>query len=121
MNVIKYVKKGYILGLAALYHDVGKIYPEYKNGKIRFINHEHIGAEIVETLFPKLKIDSKTTKAVKYLVEKHMSLHKLHDLSKKSLRRFIREIPSEINRQDLYDLCNADCLGTLKSENEVHL
>ena len=38
----------------------------------------------------------------------------LKDLSKKSLRRFIREIPSNELRYMLYDLCNADCLGTVQ-------
>ena len=113
MNVIKYVKAGYEIGLAALYHDVGKIYPEFKNGKVRFINHEKIGGEIIEKLFPTLKFDNETTKNVKFLVENHMKLHKLKDLSKRSLRRFIREIPTDILRYQLYDICNADCLGTL--------
>ena len=113
MNVIRYVKKGYEIGLAALYHDVGKIYPEFKNGKVRFINHEFIGGKIIDKIFPEMKIDSETTKNVKFLVENHMKLHKMHDLSKKSIRKFIREIPTDNLRYELYDLCNADCLGTL--------
>lgn len=113
MNVIKYVKKGYEIGLAALYHDVGKIYPEFKNGKVRFINHEYIGGKIIDRIFPEMKIDVETTKNVKFLVENHMKLHKMHDLSKKSIRKFIREIPTDNLRYELYDLCNADCLGTL--------
>ena len=60
-----------------------------------------------------MKIDSETTKNVKFLVENHMKLHKMHDLSKKSIRKFIREIPTDNLRYELYDLCNADCLGTL--------
>jgi len=114
MAVIKFAKKGYINGLAALYHDVGKINPEYKNGKIRFINHEFKGANIVNKLFPELKFDSETTKSVEFLIRNHMKLHMLKDLSKKSLRRFIREIPSNELRYMLYDLCNADCLGTVQ-------
>ena len=90
MNVIKYVKKGYEIGLAALYHDVGKIYPEFKNGKVRFINHEYIGGKIIDKIFPEMKIDVETTKNVKFLVENHMKLHKMHDLSKKSIRKFVR-------------------------------
>jgi len=113
MNVIKYVKKGYEIGLAALYHDVGKIHPEFKNGKVRFINHEYIGGKIIDKIFPEMKIDVETTKNVKFLVENHMKLHKMHDLSKKSIRKFIREIPTDNLRYELYDLCNADCLGTL--------
>lgn len=113
MNVIQYVKKGYEIGLAALYHDVGKIYPEFKNGKVRFINHEYIGGKIIDKIFPEMKIDSETTKNVKFLVENHMKLHKMHDLSKKSIRKFVREIPTDNLRYELYDLCNADCLGTI--------
>lgn len=114
MAVLKFAKKGYVNSLAALYHDVGKIKPEYKNGKIRFINHEYIGAKIVNKLFPEMKIDNDTTKAVEFLIKNHMKLHLLKDLSKKSLRRFIREIPSNELRYMLYDLCNADCLGTIQ-------
>ena len=114
MAVLKFTKKGYINGLAALYHDVGKIKPEYKNGKVRFIHHEFIGSKIVNKLFPEMKIDNDTTKVVEFLIANHMKLHLLKDLSKKSLRRFIREIPSNELRYMLYDLCNADCLGTVQ-------
>lgn len=114
MAVLKFAKKGYVNGLAAIYHDVGKIKPEYKDGKIRFINHEFIGAKIVQKLFPEMKIDNETSKSVVFLIKNHMKLHMLKDLSKKSLRRFIREIPSNELRFELYDLCNADCLGTVQ-------
>lgn len=119
MAVLKFAKKGYVNGLAALYHDVGKIKPEYKDGKVRFINHEFIGAKIVRNLFPEMKIDSDTTKAVVFLIANHMKLHLLKDLSKKSLRRFIREIPSNELRFMLYDLCNADCLGTVQKVDGI--
>ena len=114
MAVLKFAKKGYLNGLAALYHDVGKNRPEYKNGKIRFLNHEFIGAKIVKNLFPEMKIDNETSKSIVFLIANHMKLHMLKDLSKKSLRRFIREIPSNELRYMLYDLCNADCLGTVQ-------
>ena len=119
MAVLKFTKKGYLNGLVSLYHDVGKIYPEHKNGKIRFIHHEHIGAEIVSTLFYELKIDNETIKNAVFLIDNHMKLHLLKDLSKKSLRRFIREIPSNELRFSLYDLCNADCLGTIQEVDGI--
>lgn len=119
MAVLKFAKKGYVNGLAAIYHDVGKIKPEYKNGKIRFINHEFIGAKIVQNLFPEMKIDNETSKYVVFLIKNHMKLHMLKDLSKKSLRRFIREIPSNELRYSLYDLCNADCLGTVQEKDGI--
>jgi poly(A) polymerase len=114
MAVLRFAKPGFINGLAAIYHDVGKIYPENKNGKIRFIHHEKIGAKIVSQIFPEMKIDNDTTKNVVFLVRNHMKLHQLKDLSKKNLRRFIRDIPSNELRFMLYDLCNADCLGTVQ-------
>ena len=114
MAVLRFASVGYENGLAALYHDVGKIYLEYKNGKVRFINHEFIGANIVKNLFPTLKFDITTTKNVIFLIENHMKLHRLYDLSKRSLRKFIREIPSDDLRFKLYDLCNADALGTVQ-------
>jgi poly(A) polymerase len=114
MAVLRFAKPGFINGLAAIYHDVGKIYPENKNGKIRFIHHEKLGAKIVSQIFPEMKIDNDTTKNVVFLVRNHMKLHQLKDLSKKNLRRFIRDIPSNELRFMLYDLCNADCLGTVQ-------
>ena len=54
MAVLKFAKKGYVNGLAAIYHDVGKNNPEYKNGKVRFIHHEYIGSKIVNKLFQNL-------------------------------------------------------------------
>lgn len=119
LAVLKFTKKGYINGLAALYHDVGKIYPEYKNGKVRFINHEFIGGKIVRDLFPEMKIDNETTNIVRFLISNHMKLHNMHDLSKKSIRRFIREIGSDLNRFALYDLCKADCLGTVQLKDGI--
>ena len=119
MAVLRFASVGYENGLAALYHDVGKIYPEYKNGKVRFINHEFIGANIVNNLFPTLKFDITTTKNVIFLIENHMKLHRLYDLSKRSLRKFIREIPSDDLRFKLYDLCNADALGTVQIIDDI--
>ena len=114
MAVLRFTKPGFINGLAAIYHDIGKINPEYKNGKVRFIHHEKVGAKILKELLPSMKIDNNSSNDIIFLVNNHMKLHLLPDLSKKSLRRFIREIPSNELRFALYDLCNADCLGTVQ-------
>jgi putative nucleotidyltransferase with HDIG domain len=93
MAVLRFAKPGFINGLAAIYHDVGKIYPENKNGKIRFIHHEKIGAKIVSQIFPEMKIDNDTTKNVVFLVRNHMKLHQLKDLrSWKRMRKFVAKV-----------------------------
>jgi hypothetical protein len=77
-----------------------------------FYNHEFIGGKIVRELFPMLKFDNYTTNTVRFLINHHMRLHNLtiHS-SKKSFRKFIREINTTELRTLLYNLSNADRLG----------
>jgi hypothetical protein len=42
-----------------------------------------------------------------------MKMHQLVELNDKNIRRFIAETESDEKRQYLFDLCNADSLGTL--------
>lgn len=117
LSVLQNIDIGMVNSLAGLYHDVGKIYPEHKNGKIRYINHEKIGVKLAEKYLKEMKYDNDTINDVKFLIGNHMLLHNLKDLSKKSLRRIIRKFPSDDIRFKLYSLCDADCKGTMYIKN----
>jgi poly(A) polymerase len=117
LAVLQNIDTGMVNSLAGLYHDVGKIYTEHKNGKIRYLNHEKIGAKLAEKYLKEMKYDLNTINDVKFLIENHMLLHTLKDLSKKSLRRVIRKFPSDDLRFKLYSLCDADCRGTMSIVN----
>jgi poly(A) polymerase len=62
------------LALGILFHDVGKK-PTAKvdpNGRIRFNEHESVGAEMAEKIMTSLRYDNKTIANVKELVRHHM-------------------------------------------------
>ncbi len=105
-----------ILVLAGLYHDVGKAMTQKvdANGKIRFLEHEHVGRELVEKRAKALKLSSQETERVVTIVKHHMrpSLlsHSDEFPSKKAVYRFFHD-----TREAGVDICilsMADILAT---------
>jgi len=94
------------LALAILFHDVGKK-PTSKtdeNGRIRFNEHESVGAEMAEKIMTGLRYDNKTIGNVKELVRHHMQFkdvpHMKTSTLKKMMQRstFLKEL--ELHRID---------------------
>lgn len=113
--VLKNAKPGLVNSLAALFHDVGKNEKtrEEVDGKVRFIGHEFLGKRMAWNILHQMKFPHDIIKDVCFLIEKHMLIHMLKDLSDKNIRKFLRNCETEEKRQMLFDLVNADCLGTV--------
>lgn len=75
------------LRLAILFHDVGKtLTRSVENGKIMFINHEIVSANIFnETLGSYTGLENKTKKQIEFLIENHMRFP-LFESKKKIIR-----------------------------------
>ena len=110
------------LQIAALLHDIGKNEKTFDNldGKKRFIGHEFLGSKLAKKRLEQLKFTTDEINKISFLIEHHMDVHKLEDVSDKSLRRFIRNTGKY--KDDLFILVDADGAGTLffdKTKKEV--
>ncbi len=110
------------LQIAALLHDIGKNEKTHDNvgGKQRFIGHEFLGSKLAKNHLTKLKFSNSEVDKISFLIEHHMDIYKLEDVSDKSLRRFIRN--AKDFKDDLFKLVDADGEGTLyfdKNKKEV--
>lgn len=73
LKVLENTEPNIYLRLAALFHDIGKPrkFSIDENGVGHFYNHPEAGADIFEKIANRLKIDKKTKRVVKALIEKH--------------------------------------------------
>jgi poly(A) polymerase len=80
------------LALGILMHDVGKK-PTSKvdeNGRIRFNEHESIGADMSEQIMTGLRYDNKTIHVVRELVQHHMQFKDVPHMRVSTLRRMMQ-------------------------------
>jgi poly(A) polymerase len=105
-----------ILILAGLYHDTGKAKTQKvdENGRIRFIEHEHIGRELVEKRGKGLKLSNQEVERLETIVKYHMrpSLlsHSKEFPSKRAVYRFFHDTGEA--GVDICILSMADVLAT---------
>ena len=108
------------LALGVLFHDVGKK-PTAKvdeNGRIRFNEHESVGAVMTEEIMTGLRYDNKTIETVRELVKYHMQfkdvLHMRPSTLKRMMARSTFSLELELHRIDCAsshgDLSNYDFL-----------
>jgi poly(A) polymerase len=79
------------LALGILFHDVGKK-PTAKvdeNGRIRFNEHESVGAEMAERIMTGLRYDNKTIETVRELVQHHMQFKDVPHMRSSTLKRMM--------------------------------
>jgi poly(A) polymerase len=80
------------LALGILFHDVGKR-PTAKvdeNGRIRFNEHESVGADMAEKIMTDLRYDNKTIHQVKELVQHHMQFKDVARMKTSTLKRMMQ-------------------------------
>jgi poly(A) polymerase len=94
------------LALGVLLHDVGKK-PAAKvdeNGRIRFNEHESIGADMAEQIMTGLRYDNKTIQVVRELVQHHMQFKDVPHMRPSTLKRMMArptfELELELHRID---------------------
>jgi len=104
-------KKFTFLKLAIFLHDIGKSETKVVdiNGRIRFYNHQKVGAEKTENICENLRLSNKATNYLVKMIEKHMRIPNLLGLEKitdRATYRLIREAGDELI--DLILLCYVD-------------
>jgi poly(A) polymerase len=94
------------LALGVLFHDVGKK-PTSKtdeNGRIRFNEHESVGANMTEQIMADLRYDNKSIETVKELVQHHMQFKDVPHMRASTLKRMMArptfELELELHRID---------------------
>lgn len=111
------------LALGVLFHDVGKK-PTAKadeNGRIRFNEHESVGAGMAEQIMTGLRYDNKSIETVKELVQHHMQFKDVTRMKPSTLKRMMARptfpLELELHRIDCAsshgDLTNHDYLKHL--------
>ena len=96
------------LAMGVLLHDIGKPATYSKTDRIRFNDHAHVGAEIVEELCLRFKFSTKATEKIVTLVKEHMKFFDVERMKKSTLKRFLRQE----HFADLLELHRLDCLGS---------
>jgi poly(A) polymerase len=103
------------LALGVLFHDVGKK-PTAKvdeNGRIRFNEHESVGADMTERIMTGLRYDNKTIQTVRELVQYHMQFKDVPRMRSSTLKRMMARptFPLEL---ELHRIDCASSHGDLK-------
>lgn len=113
-------KKDPILRLVGFFHDIGKPVSYQTNGDGSFIDHEKIGADLVESIFKRFRFTNKETLRAKNLVRFHMrALSGLK--SGKSVRKLIKDLSThEIKFQDFFKLRMADKKANLSVDRKPY-
>lgn len=95
-----------VLALGVLFHDIAK--PDTFNvdetGRIRFNQHEHIGAEKTEEIMKRLRFSNRMIEDVCVLVKNHMAFKDTMNMRVAKLKRFMAretfELEMELHRID---------------------
>ncbi len=96
------------LALGALLHDVGKPVTITYEDRIRFNNHEKVGAEMAEAICRRLRMSNHETARVGWLVAQHMRLTHIPHMRESKRKRFVRED----GFGELLELGRLDCLAS---------
>ena len=109
----------FTLALGALLHDVGKPPTQTFEDRIRFNEHEKVGAEMTEAICRRLKLSNEEREHVVWLVRQHMRIAAMPNMREAKRKRLVREPGFD----ELLLLNKADSLGsmgTLENWNWIH-
>lgn len=86
--------------LGVLFHDIGK--PPTKSveadGRIRFFDHENIGAELARRVLRRLRYSEDLIGTVALLVSEHMRLNSMPSITDSAARRIVRDLGPDLER-----------------------
>lgn len=98
----------FTLAMGALLHDIGKPATQTYEDRIRFNQHEKVGAEMTEAICRRLRLSNDETERIVWLVAQHMRIAVSPDMREAKRRRLIREEGFE----ELLELMRADCMAS---------
>lgn len=96
------------LAFGALLHDVGKPETMTFEDRIRFNNHDKVGAKIAENVCKRLRMSNNDTERIVWLVDQHMRLAHIPQMRESKVKRFVREP----GFHELLQLGRLDCLAS---------
>lgn len=96
------------LAFGALLHDVGKPPTQTFEDRIRFNEHERVGAVMAESICRRLRMSNEATERITWLVAQHMRLASIPQMKESKRKRFVREEGFD----ELLALCRLDCLAS---------
>jgi poly(A) polymerase len=107
---------------SALLHDIAKPHTEgFKDGKLHFLGHDAMGAEMASGIARRLKMSNDRRKSICGLIHLHQrvsaAMEDSSTASMRVLRRLVRECEERGCRiEDLIDLFGADCSSAKESK-----
>jgi poly(A) polymerase len=96
------------LALGVLLHDIGKPATFEVKDRIRFNNHDTVGARMAEEILTGLRFPRKTVYRVVALVESHLKFMNVMEMRQSTLKRFIKD-PDFADHLELHRL---DCVAS---------
>lgn len=97
-----------ILALATLLHDVGKPPTRSISDRIRFNDHDVVGAEMAAVICGRLRLSGRETQRVVALVKQHLRVKDLPKMRPAKAKRFLLD-PAAADHLELH---RADCLAS---------
>jgi poly(A) polymerase len=115
LMLTKIEKPNLELALSVLMHDVGKKPTSRvdENGRIRFNEHESVGAEMSEKILTGLRYDNKTIQTVREVVEHHMQFKDVPHMRPSTLKRMMAR-PNFLLELELHRIDCSSSHGDLK-------
>ena len=105
------------LALGALLHDIAKpvtFQKEFNNNgdveRIKFYNHDNLGAQMAEKICKRLKTSTFTRERVMWLVKKHLSIKDVQNMRKSTIKRLF----ADPGFSELLELFRIDTLASTK-------
>ncbi len=98
-----------VLAMATLLHDVGKpVTYEEAPDRIRFHNHDDVGAEIAEQVCRRLRFSNEEIDAIVAIVRRHMAFLNLQKMRPAKVARFLASPTID----DEIEMHRADCIAS---------
>lgn len=97
-----------LLAMGALLHDVGKPPTFARTDRIRFNNHDEVGAEMAEAICRRLRFSTHDTEQIVSLVRQHLRVKDLPKMRQAKAKRFLLQEQAA----DHLKLHRADCLAS---------
>ncbi len=98
----------YALAMAVLLHDVGKPLTQTFDDRIRFNNHDKVGAREAEKVCRRVRMPAEATARIAWLVENHMRVAAAPKMRPSTLKRMLREEAFP----ELLELFHLDCMAS---------
>lgn len=96
------------LAFGALLHDVGKPPTQTFEDRIRFNQHDKVGADLAHAICRRLRFSKEQTDRIVWLVKQHMRLAALPEMKESKRKRFVRNDAFD----ELVEIGRLDCLAS---------